>query len=114
MTAQGLLRYGFHGLSYEYVAQRLRDLSDGRLPERLVIAHLGNGSSMCAVAGGRSIATTMGFSTLDGLVMGTRVGSLDPGVILHLLRSEGLSSGSSRTCSTTSRGCSASPASPRT
>jgi len=87
---QGLLRYGFHGLSYEYVAQRLRDLSDGRLPERLVIAHLGNGASMCAVNGGRSIATTMGFSTLDGLVMGTRVGSLDPGVILHLLRSEGM------------------------
>jgi acetate kinase len=84
--AQGLLRYGFHGLSYEYVAQRLRDLNDGRLPERLVIAHLGNGASMCALRGGRSIATTMGFSTLDGLVMGTRVGSLDPGVILHLLR----------------------------
>jgi acetate kinase len=84
--AQGLLRYGFHGLSYEYVAQRLRDLNDGRLPERLIIAHLGNGSSLCALRGGRSIATTMGFSTLDGLIMGTRVGSLDPGVILHLLR----------------------------
>jgi acetate kinase len=83
---RGLLRYGFHGLSYESVAQRLRDLNDGRLPERLVIAHLGNGASMCALRGGRSIATTMGFSTLDGLVMGTRVGSLDPGVILHLLR----------------------------
>jgi len=88
--AQGLLRYGFHGLSYEFVAQRLRDLSDGHLPERLVIAHLGNGASMCALRGGRSIATTMGFSTLDGLVMGTRVGSLDPGAILHLLRSDGL------------------------
>jgi acetate kinase len=87
---KGLLRYGFHGLSYEYVAQRLRDLSDGRLPERLVVAHLGNGASMCAIRGGRSIATTMGFSTLDGLVMGTRVGSLDPGVILHLLRSNGM------------------------
>ena len=84
--AQGLLRYGFHGLSYEYVAQRLRDLNDGRPPERLVIAHLGNGASMCALRGGRSIATTMGFSTLDGLIMGTRVGSLDPGAILHLLR----------------------------
>jgi acetate kinase len=83
---QGLLRYGFHGLSYQHAAQRLRDLSGGRLPERLVIAHLGNGASLCAVRGGRSIATTMGFSTLDGLVMGTRVGSLDPGVILHLLR----------------------------
>jgi acetate kinase len=88
--AQGLLRYGFHGLSYEYVGQRLRDLNDGRLPERLVIAHLGNDASMCALRSGRSIATTMGFSTLDGLIMGTRVGSLDPGVILHLLRNDGL------------------------
>ena len=87
---QGIVRYGFHGLSYEYVVQRLRDLSDGRLPERLVIAHLGNGASMCAIAAGRSVATTMGFSTLDGLVMGTRVGDLDPGIILHLLGSGGL------------------------
>ena len=63
-------RYGFHGLSYEYVAQRLRDLTGGALPQRLVIAHLGNGARMCAVADGRSIATTMGFSTLDGLIMG--------------------------------------------
>jgi len=83
---KGILRYGFHGLSYEYVVQRLQELSDGRLPERLVIAHLGNGASMCAVRAGRSIATTMGFSTLDGLLMGTRVGGLDPGVVLHLLR----------------------------
>lgn len=83
---KGLLRYGFHGLSYEFVVQRLRELTGGRLPERLVVAHLGNGASMCAVRGGRSIATTMGFSTLDGLIMATRVGSLDPGVILHLLR----------------------------
>ena len=87
---QGVQRYGFHGLSYEFVVQRLQQLCDSRLPERLVIAHLGNGASMCAVRAGRSIATTMGFSTLDGLVMGTRVGSLDPGVILHLMRQDGL------------------------
>jgi len=89
LTAKGLLRYGFHGLSYEYVTQRLRELTDGALPQKLVIAHLGNGASMCAVRDGRSIATTMGFSTLDGLIMATRSGALDPGVILHLMRAEG-------------------------
>ncbi|MGH6930895.1 MAG: acetate/propionate family kinase [Dongiaceae bacterium] len=82
----GVLRYGFHGLSYEYVVDRLRRLGGGRLPDRLVIAHLGNGASLCAVESGRGIATTMGFSTLDGLIMGTRVGAVDPGVIIHLLR----------------------------
>lgn len=89
LAAKGLQRYGFHGLSYEYVTQRLRDLSGGALPQKLVIAHLGNGASMCAISGGRSIATTMGFSTLDGLIMATRIGALDPGVILHLMRTEG-------------------------
>lgn len=88
-TGKGLQRYGFHGLSYEYVVERLRALTAGGFPARLVIAHLGNGASMCAVRDGHSIATTMGFSTLDGLVMGTRVGALDPGVILHLMRTEG-------------------------
>jgi acetate kinase len=87
---RGVLRHGGHGLSYEYVVQRLRDLTNGRLPERVAIAHLGNTASMCAVRGGRSIATTMGLSALDGLVMGTRAGSLDPGVILHLMRADGL------------------------
>jgi acetate kinase len=82
---RGLRRYGFHGLSYESIVVRLPALT-GRLPQRLVIAHLGNGASMCAVMDGRSIATTMGFSTLDGIVMGTRSGSIDPGVLLHLLR----------------------------
>jgi acetate kinase len=82
----GVLRYGFHGLSYEYVVGQLRRNGGGRVPERLVIAHLGNGASMCAVKSGQSIATTMGFSTLDGLIMGSRVGALDPGVIIHLLR----------------------------
>ncbi|MFM9843153.1 MAG: acetate/propionate family kinase [Dongiaceae bacterium] len=89
LAAKGLQRYGFHGLSYEYVTQRLRDLSGGALPQKLVISHLGNGASMCAISGGRSIATTMGFSTLDGLIMATRIGALDPGVILHLMRTEG-------------------------
>jgi len=83
--ARGLRRYGFHGLSYESIVARLPALA-GRLPPRLVIAHLGNGASMCGVLDGRSVATTMGFSTLDGLVMGTRSGSLDPGLLLHLLR----------------------------
>jgi acetate kinase len=82
---RGLRRYGFHGVSYESIVGQLPALA-GRLPARLVIAHLGNGASLCAVREGRSIATTMGFSTLDGLVMGTRSGSIDPGVILHLLR----------------------------
>jgi acetate kinase len=83
--ARGLRRYGFHGLSYESIVTRLPALT-GRMPRRLAIAHLGNGASMCAVFEGRSIATTMGFSTLDGLVMATRSGSLDPGLVLHLLR----------------------------
>jgi len=78
----GIRRYGFHGLSYEAILHRL----GGDVPKRLVIAHLGNGASMAAVKDGRCVATTMGFSTLDGLMMGTRGGSLDPGVILHLLR----------------------------
>ncbi len=82
---RGIRRYGFHGLSYESIVARLSALT-GRLPKRMVIAHLGNGASLCAVKDGRSIATTMGFSTLDGLIMGTRSGSIDPGVILHLLR----------------------------
>ncbi len=85
----GILRYGFHGLSYEYVADRLRELGEGSIPQRTVVAHLGNGASLCAIRDGRSIATTMGFSTLDGLIMATRCGSLDPGIILHLMRSEG-------------------------
>ncbi len=87
--AKGMRRYGFHGLSYEFVADRLRSLA-GRDPGRIIVAHLGNGASLCAIREGRSIATTMGFSTLDGLVMGTRIGSLDPGAILHLMRREGL------------------------
>jgi acetate kinase len=78
----GIRRYGFHGLSYEAILHRL----GSAVPPRLVIAHLGNGASMAAVKHGKCVATTMGFSTLDGLIMGTRGGNLDPGVILHLLR----------------------------
>jgi acetate kinase len=86
---KGIRRYGFHGLSYEAILHRLGDT----IPSRLIIAHLGNGASLAAVKDGQCIATTMGFSTLDGLVMGTRAGLLDPGVILHLMRSEGLDLG---------------------
>ncbi|MGB3643392.1 MAG: acetate/propionate family kinase [Mesorhizobium sp.] len=80
---KGIRRYGFHGLSYEYVARRLAD--KGMKEKRTVIAHLGNGASLCAIKDGRSMDTTMGFSALDGLVMGTRCGSIDPGVLLYLL-----------------------------
>ena len=85
LTNTGIKRYGFHGLSYEYIAHRLPDYL-GEMPARVIVAHLGNGVSMAALKHGRSIATTMGFSTLDGLPMGTRCGAIDPGVILHLLK----------------------------
>jgi acetate kinase len=81
----GLRRYGFHGLSYEAILHALPHIAGG-VPKRLVVAHLGNGASMAAIRDGKCIATTMGFSTLDGLVMGTRPGAIDPGVLLHLLR----------------------------
>jgi acetate kinase len=80
---RGIRRYGFHGLSYEYIASRLPEVAGGRV----VAAHLGNGASLCALKAGRSIATSMGFSALDGLPMGTRCGELDPAVVLHLLES---------------------------
>ena len=83
---QGIRRYGFHGLSYESICAQLPDLA-----RRTVVAHLGNGASLCAVDGGRSIATTMSFSPLDGLTMGTRCGHLDAAVVLHLQRALGLS-----------------------
>jgi acetate kinase len=85
ITGRGVRRYGFHGLSYEYIASILPAL-DPRLSEaRVIVAHLGNGASLCAMQAGRSIATTMGFTAVEGLMMGTRSGSLDPGVILYLL-----------------------------
>ncbi|MFO1318689.1 MAG: acetate/propionate family kinase [Burkholderiales bacterium] len=85
ITRQGVHRYGFHGLSYEYVAQRLPALDARAAAGRTVVLHLGNGASMCALAAGRSVATTMGFTALDGLPMGTRSGQLDPGVVLYLM-----------------------------
>jgi acetate kinase len=84
-TDKGIRRYGFHGISYEYIAAELPRYDRRAAAGRVVVAHLGNGSSLCAIQGGRSVATTMGFSSLDGLPMGTRCGSLDPGVILLLL-----------------------------
>lgn len=86
---RGYRRYGFHGLSYEHVVEVLPRLTGEPLPRRLIAAHLGHGSSLCAILEGRSIATTMGYSTADGLIMGTRTGSIDPGVLLALMR-EGL------------------------
>jgi len=86
----GIRRYGFHGLSYEYVADALRRRGIKIDRERIIIAHLGNGASMCALRHGQSVETTMGFSTLAGLPMGTRCGDLDPGVILYLLAEKGM------------------------
>jgi len=83
---EGVRRYGFHGLSYEYVTQRLTEISPHFAAGRVVVAHLGNGASMCAIRDGQSIGSTMGFTALDGLPMGTRCGQLDPGVVLYLLQ----------------------------
>ncbi len=88
--AARIRRYGFHGLSYEYIAGRLRDVAPALAKGRVIVAHLGNGASLCALHEGRSLDTTMGFSALDGLMMGTRPGTLDPGVILYLLRERGM------------------------
>ena len=90
-TERGIRRYGFHGLSYEYIISALPSVAPECPRARLVVAHLGSGASLCAIAGGRSIATTMGFTPLDGLVMGTRCGSLDPGALLYLMQQEHLS-----------------------
>ena len=83
---QGVRRYGFHGISYEYIAGRLREVAPEVARGRVIVAHLGSGASMCALNDGRSVETTMGFTALDGLPMGTRPGQLDPGVVLHLLQ----------------------------
>jgi acetate kinase len=88
---RGIRRYGFHGLSYESITQQLREQHPALAAGRVVIAHLGNGCSMTAVQAGRSVATTMSFSPLDGLTMGTRCGRLDAAVVLHLQQQEGLS-----------------------
>jgi acetate kinase len=83
---QGLYRYGFHGLSYEFIAGELRRIAPATAAGRVIVAHLGSGASLCAMVDGQSVATTMGFSTLEGLLMSTRCGDLDPGVLLYLLR----------------------------
>ncbi|HEV7319893.1 MAG TPA: acetate/propionate family kinase [Ensifer sp.] len=88
---EGVRRYGFHGLSYEYISQRLRDVAPQIAGGRFVVAHLGSGASMCALRGGHSVETTMGFTALDGLPMGTRPGQLDPGVVLYLILQRGMS-----------------------
>ncbi|MFY9968216.1 MAG: acetate/propionate family kinase [Roseiarcus sp.] len=88
---EGVRRYGFHGLSYEYIMQTLRKIAPQAAREDVVIAHLGNGASMCAVHDGRSIASTMGFTAVDGLPMGTRCGQLDPGVLLYLMTEKRMS-----------------------
>jgi acetate kinase len=86
LTEEGVLRYGFHGLSYEYIASVLPGIDPKAATGRTVVAHLGNGASMCAMLGGKSIASTMSFTPADGLLMGTRCGALDPGVLFYLLR----------------------------
>jgi acetate kinase len=91
LSATGIKRYGFHGLSYEYIATLLPGFLGHRETGRAVAAHLGNGCSMCAMRDGRSVATTMGFTALDGLPMGTRCGAIDPGIILYLLTERGMS-----------------------
>lgn len=90
-AAEGMRRYGFHGLSYEYLAGQLREQAPALAAGRVIAAHLGNGASLCAMHDGHSIDTTMGFTALDGLVMGTRCGNLDPGAVLYLLQEHGLS-----------------------
>lgn len=89
--ADGVRRYGFHGLSYEYVAERLRTAAPEIAQGRVIVAHLGSGASMCALKDGRSIESTMGFTAIDGLPMGTRPGQLDPGVVLYLIAQRGMS-----------------------
>lgn len=90
ITDQGVRRYGFHGLSYEYIADVLPDYLGTKAEGRVIVAHLGNGASMCAMKSRHSVATTMGFTAVEGLMMGTRTGSLDPGVLLYLMDYQGM------------------------
>ena len=91
LYAEGVRRYGFHGLSYEYIAERLRTVAPKVAGGRVIVAHLGSGASMCALSNGQSIESTMGFTALDGLPMGTRPGQIDPGVVLYLIQQKGMS-----------------------
>jgi acetate kinase len=88
--AEGVRRYGFHGLSYAYVAERLREIAPDIAMGRVIVAHLGSGASMCALVDGKSVESTMGFTALDGLPMGTRPGQIDPGVLLYLMTEKGM------------------------
>jgi len=90
LYAEGVRRYGFHGLSYEYIASLLPSAAPEIAAGRVIVAHLGSGASMCALQSGRSVESTMGFTALDGLPMGTRPGQLDPGVVLHLISGKGM------------------------
>jgi len=90
LEKSGIRRYGFHGLSFEYIAGRLKEIAPAQAGGRIIIAHLGSGASLCALKEGRSIDTTMSFTPLDGLVMATRCGALDPGVLLYLMQARGL------------------------
>jgi acetate kinase len=91
LRSRGLQRYGFHGLSYEYVASTLPEVAPEIARGRVIVAHLGSGASVCALRDGRSVDSSFGFTALDGLCMGTRPGALDPGVVLHLFQTLGLS-----------------------
>ena len=91
LYAAGVRRYGFHGLSYEYIAKTLPQVAPDIAGGRVIVAHLGSGASMCALKAGQSVESTMGFSALDGLAMGTRPGQIDPGVILYLISEKGMS-----------------------
>lgn len=91
LTEEGIIRYGFHGLSYDYIADELPNHLGSRADGRVIVAHLGNGASLCAMKERQSVATSMGFTALDGLMMGRRCGALDPGVVLHLQQQRGMS-----------------------
>jgi acetate kinase len=91
LYAEGVRRYGFHGLSYEYIASRLSEVAPNVARGRVIVAHLGSGASMCAISAGKSVESTLGFTALDGLPMGTRPGQLDPGIVLYLMEEKRMS-----------------------
>ena len=91
MTDEGIIRYGFHGSSYEYIASVLPQYAGETAKDRVIVAHLGSGASLCAMKDGKSVSTTMGLTALGGMMMGTRTGDLDPGVPLHLIEQKGMS-----------------------
>ncbi|HHI82106.1 MAG TPA: acetate/propionate family kinase, partial [Rhizobiales bacterium] len=91
LSDEGILRYGFHGISYQYITNILASVAPHIANGRVIIAHLGHGASMCAIHNGRSVATTMGFTAMDGLMMGKRCGDLDPGIVLYLMQQKAMS-----------------------